>query len=728
MKSLIKWLVIAVLAVILLPIMLGVIASLVINPNDFKPEIIEAVEKQTRGSLAIDGELNWSFFPSVGVDLNQVTFELPEDKGKPFASLDAVKLSIKLLPLLRMAVEADGLTVSGLALELHTDKNGVNNWDQIFPETKEAQEEPEADSGVAAGPLAVDIAKIAIEDSSVHMTNAQEGSEYLLNNFNFESTDISADGDEFPLDISFDVSLSDPNVTSQSKIKTKLSADMAKQLFQFNDLNADFLLAGETFADKKVNINVVSSGEYNGAANTADLKELRIEVADALKTAMQVRVSNLDAKPKIAGEITVDSFDANDLLQALGMEAMVFNNEKALSDISFAGKLSGPANSFVMDPVTVQLDSTKMTGRMGIINLDSSEYVFSLHGDSINIDDYSTPVTDEEQPANATDVNAALLPLAALRDLLFNAEFGFDNIIAGGLTITDLDMKANGDKGLIKLKKLGAKLYQGEMDMNATIDARRKVPTMALNTKLSGVDMKSLMTDFAELETISGTARFNAQFKTSGNTTASFQSNLNGPLSFGIDNAVLNNLNVDKLACTAISKARGKTMKKDNWPATTTFKKIGGVFQFTNGVGTNDDLAASLENMQITGNGVIDLPANNIDYRVALKISGDITEPGVDENGVAAEDSACAINKKYRNIAWPIRCKGPLDAEPGDMCGIDAEGIAKAATNMLADKAKSKLAEKLFGKKNESGSEEDGSDDGEEESSSDKLKSFLKKL
>ena len=712
MKSLFKWLLIAVVAIVLVPVLIGVVASVIIDPNEFKPQIIEVVEKNTRGSLTIDGELNWSVFPNIGVELNQVSYALPEDKGEAFAAVDGVKLGVKLLPLLRMAVEADGLTVSGLKLNLHTDKKGVNNWDQIFPEgeaTAAAEASTDDESSVQAGPLAVDIARIAILDSSVKLSSAQDGSSYTLNDFNFESTDISVDGDEFPLEITFNVELNDPALTSESQIKTVLSADMAKQLFSFTDLGANFLLTGEMFGEEQVNINLSSTGQYDGANSSAKLESVRLAIADAFKATMQLDATNLSGKPMLAGNVDVASFRLNDLLQALGMEATEFNNSDAMSGISFNGTLSGPANSAILNPVTLKLDSTTLTGRMGIKNFDTSEYVFALQGDKINIDDYSAPATDETV-AEDGQPNAALLPLAALRDLLFTAEFGFAELLAGGLNITDLNMTANGNKGLIKLKALTAKMYAGSMNMNATIDARgdgrKDDPTFKLNAKLAGVQLKPLMTDFAEVDTVSGVARFDATLNTVGNSTAAFQSNLNGPLSFGIDDAILTNLNADKLACQAIAQVRQKQIPADKtWPATTTFKKMGGNFNFVNGVGTNNDLAATLDNMQVKGGGVIDLNAETVDYQVALHINGDLGEA----NGADGEaaPSACAINEKYRDIGWPMRCKGRLSDDPGDLCGIDTKGLTKVAGQLLKVEAKQKLAEKLFGKKKSGDSEEE---------------------
>ncbi|MGI9293273.1 MAG: AsmA family protein, partial [Pseudomonadales bacterium] len=246
MKSLLKWLVIAVLVIVLLPVVIGVVVSVFIDPNDFKPQIIALVEKNTRGALKIDGTLGWSFFPSIGVDLNQVQFRLPEDGEKPFANLDTVKLGVKLLPLLRAAVEADGLEVDGLRLQLKVDPKGVSNWDQIVPETEAAAPvaapAEENSSEVAVAPLAIDIAKISIRNSAIHYTDQRaEGGTYALNDVNFESTNINLAGKPFPLDMQFNVELGDPNLRGDTHIKGELSASGKAQQFAIDGINIDLL-------------------------------------------------------------------------------------------------------------------------------------------------------------------------------------------------------------------------------------------------------------------------------------------------------------------------------------------------------------------------------------------------------------------------------------------------------------------------------------------------------
>ncbi len=724
MKSLFKWLAVAVLIVVLLPVVIGVAVSVFIDPNDFKPQIIALVEKNTRGALKIDGTLDWAFFPSIGVDLNQVQFRLPEDGDKPFANLDTVKLGVKVLPLLRGAVEADGLVVDGLRLQLKVDQNGVSNWQQIMLESEAAapvNDKPVDAGGITFAPLAIDIAKISIQNSAIHYVDQQaEGATYALNDVNFQSTDINVGGTPFPLDMRFNVELGDPKLRSDTRIKGELSANGRAQQFAINGLDVDLVLRGEPFGDKTVNLNVAGKGQFDAKADTLALEQLKIDLANVLKANLQLTGEQVSNKPLLTGQFDIAPFDANKLLAALGMQPMVVANPKALTAISLNSNIAGPANSFIMNPLTFKLDGTTLTGQLGIKDLETSEYVIQLQGDKINLDDYSAPVvegTDEVAETAASQPNAALLPLATLQPLLFNAQLGFNNITASGLKLSDLNMIAAGDKGLIKLKTLAAKLYGGTTDSNAVVDARSDSPSIKVNSKLSSVNLKPLLTDFAEVDTLAGKASFNATLAMQGNSAAALQNSLNGPVTFNVNEAVLSKLNMDKLLCQSIAQIRGKKLTKTDWPKTTRFQKIGGTMQFANGVGSNDDLTAALANMQVTGKGVVDLPQQEVDYRIGLRISGDLSE----------QDAACEINEQYRNIVWPMRCKGNLSDAPGDMCGIDSEGLVKIATKLLTGDAKRRLSDKLF---KELGGDKNNKDGDPEKKHSDKedIKKLLDKL
>ncbi|MCK4894600.1 MAG: AsmA family protein, partial [Calditrichia bacterium] len=72
MKKLFKLLGFLISAVFVLLIMLVVALTIFIDPNDYKDEIAVLVKEQTGRTLSIEGDLELSFFPWIGVEIGKV--------------------------------------------------------------------------------------------------------------------------------------------------------------------------------------------------------------------------------------------------------------------------------------------------------------------------------------------------------------------------------------------------------------------------------------------------------------------------------------------------------------------------------------------------------------------------------------------------------------------------------------------------------------------------------
>ena len=54
-----------------------------IDPNDFKPLLIEQVKKSTGRDLVVSGPIAWTFWPSLGLSLEQVALRNPNGFVEP---------------------------------------------------------------------------------------------------------------------------------------------------------------------------------------------------------------------------------------------------------------------------------------------------------------------------------------------------------------------------------------------------------------------------------------------------------------------------------------------------------------------------------------------------------------------------------------------------------------------------------------------------------------------
>ena len=87
MKRFLKWIFALVGIVIVLLVIATVVLPMVIDPNNYKEEISDAVAKKTGRDLTIGGEIKWTVFPSIGLELSDVTRHYPRGWCGPHALL-----------------------------------------------------------------------------------------------------------------------------------------------------------------------------------------------------------------------------------------------------------------------------------------------------------------------------------------------------------------------------------------------------------------------------------------------------------------------------------------------------------------------------------------------------------------------------------------------------------------------------------------------------------------
>ena len=131
MKKMLKYVLIAVGGVVALAVLVAVFVVLTFDPNKYKPEIAALVKDRTGRTLAIEGNLRLSFFPSIGVSVGKTSLSEPNGK-KVFAKLDEARVSLALMPLFARQVVVDRITLSGLAVDLVKRKDGKTNFDDLM--------------------------------------------------------------------------------------------------------------------------------------------------------------------------------------------------------------------------------------------------------------------------------------------------------------------------------------------------------------------------------------------------------------------------------------------------------------------------------------------------------------------------------------------------------------------------------------------------------------------
>lgn len=119
------------LGLLLLVVALGFALTHLFDPNDYKDEIRQIARDKANLELDLKGDIGWSLFPWLGLELHDTSIASAATPTKPFADLQMLGLSVRVLPLLRKDVQMSAIRVEGLSLDLVRDKQGKGNWENI---------------------------------------------------------------------------------------------------------------------------------------------------------------------------------------------------------------------------------------------------------------------------------------------------------------------------------------------------------------------------------------------------------------------------------------------------------------------------------------------------------------------------------------------------------------------------------------------------------------------
>ena len=702
----IRYAIYAVIALLLLAVAAVAIAVAVINPNDYKPQIEAAVEKQTNLDLMLEGDIGWSFIP-LGLELNEVEANLD---GERFVALEQLIAQIDFWSLIAMSPQVNTFLLSGLDAHLEVNEQGEGNWTRIMreqtataeagtaaaeqqPAQETAEPEPKSASGEA---LNFNVENVEISNASVHYNDLSTGQSVTLEDFTVTASDITL-GSEFPLDIRFRVETSQPQFAVDGSIKARIQANQELNEFAVSGLNAVFDMSGEPFGGESVTAELAGSLAANLENETASLSDFSASLAN-LSLNTNLNVKGFGDKPALEGRIEISEFSLKELLNNLGQPAIETTDPEVLKAIALSTNLGGEPGVVALSDLVITLDDTRFNGG-GSYNLATGGLVFDLEGDKLNADRYLPPSAEGDsqgagngetqtdsntQTAGASQPETDLLPLDTLRTLLLDIDFGLGELIVSNLTINDIVASTTAKDGLLQVDEFSGKLYYGSFGANATIDARTDNPKWRVRSDVTNVQTLPLLTDLAEVDMLSGGANLKVAVDTTGNRISALRENANGEISFNLAEGEFRQMNLTRMACQGIALANQESLTTTDWGTTTPFNDMRGTLKIDGNTLNNTDLVAALAGMRLEGNGTVDLEQTDLDYELGLRIVGEIHR-----------DEACRVTEYVENVVIPVECRGNFAEDPAGLCSFDGSRFRDTLKDIAANAAKAKAREEV---------------------------------
>jgi uncharacterized protein YhdP len=226
------------------------------------------------------------------------------------------------------------------------------------------------------------------------------------------------------------------------------------------------------------------------------------------------------------------------------------------------------------------------------------------------------------------------------------------------------------DKGLISLAPLTASLYGGTESGSLTLDTRPATPTVAVNSKLAGIDSNQLLSAVSSVKNkVYGSLAANANLRFALASSAALAKTLNGQLSFNLANGRLGGMNIlGELSRIGSFLGNASQQNKSETP----LKKFSGSLNIQNGVANTNDLVAELNEGSLSAKGILNLADQTINMHATAVLSSGISQTVGGSKIGGFLNTALANNKG--ELVLPVLITGSLDKP---MFAPDTQAIAE---------------------------------------------------
>ncbi|OBT01052.1 cell envelope biogenesis protein AsmA [Vibrio tasmaniensis] len=667
---------------------------LLVNPNQFKPLIVEQAQKHTGLELVIEGDISWQFFPSIGFELGQTELRNPEGFTQPnLFKVDTVGVDVSVTPLFSNQLEIGNITLDGAEFYLETLKDGRKNIDALTQASAPQESEPAVDANAESAPApqeqtttdasgwTINLAGVTVSNALFEMDDKQAGSFTKL-------YDVSLNLSEFAVDTWTTATFAASGENNQQKFSAngsaefKLAEGFASYALRNIDLNAKFSDPATSIESAKIGLNTFEFDKVN-----------------QLTYAVIGNAAGLDLDLKGGGELTVDSAISKVTLNKLTLDS-TFKGDTLpqspmkvdmLSDLSF--DLTKSHLSFVLEKL--QANSIALDGKADVTLSEIPKVRFSLHSPNIDLDEFlglgnatetastapsgsaggSTSSAGSSAPAKEVEPD-----LSALKTLDVKGDITIDKFKASNAKMQNVKAAFSVNRGIAELTSFTSNLYQGSISATAKLDGRKTPATYTAKKKIKGVKVQPLLVDVANNDMLEGTGNIDVNVKGKSLTPTGIKKNLVGTIAINFEDGAVNGINVAQLIRENYAKIKGEKVESKDEAQKTDFSAMKATLKVDKGWVSTNDLSAQSPLLRVTGQGKANFINETVDFLVRTSIVGSLEGQG----GKNIDD--------LKDVTIPIKVTGQW-ADPKFALVFD--DVLKQKAQKEIDRGVNKLTDKI---------------------------------
>ncbi|HVJ12239.1 MAG TPA: AsmA family protein, partial [Burkholderiales bacterium] len=254
-----------------------------------------------------------------------------------------------------------------------------------------------------------------------------------------------------------------------------------------------------------------------------------------------------------------------------------------------------------------------------------------------------------------------------------------------GLKLADVNAQLNAQNGRVTVAPHSAKLYEGSISGEVTVDANKN--HVSLKEQLQNVAVGPILRDFAQQDRLEGKGNITLDVTTAGQTVNAMKHALGGTAKVELRDGAIKGINLGEIIRKGRtmfgggSQSAAQGQSADDKTQKTDFSELSASFTIKNGVAHNEDLDAKSPLFRLGGAGDINIGTSSLDYLAKASI----VATGQGQGG--------AERDRLAGLTVPVKLSGTFDDLKYQ---VDYRAMAgQAAKSEVGEKVKERLEDKL---------------------------------
>lgn len=342
-----RWFFIGIAVLLLLLFALVAFFVATFDANSHKARVTALVKEKIGRELSIPGDVRLKLFPNVRLELDRAILN-EKNSAAPFATIEAVKISLRPWPLLKSQVKLDQVEIGNFNVVLKRFADGTTNFDDLISKDD------------SPSTLQFDLAGLTVKNGSLQFDDALAQRKTRISNLQITSGRLT-ENVAAPIRAQFLLVNDNPVASLQTQFDTELTFDLKRKRYQLN--RAQIKAQGQGAGMKPLSIGLeasidwVASGHADLGLSSVTFQNLKAYV-DGKSGTQSVNVQL--ATPKAASQknnLSIEQMSAQLKLDDASKKISV--NASLPSFINANDKIDAP--NFKLD-FALEQDSLRSTG------------------------------------------------------------------------------------------------------------------------------------------------------------------------------------------------------------------------------------------------------------------------------------------------------------------------------------------------------------------------------